>query len=130
MARKNVLSPQCITASGGQSLAASFNSTATIIQQTDNIAYQINVTTSNSTGSFSVQGSVDYIPRTFEAPGNTGNWVTLSLGGDLLTVAAANDNMLINLSQVPFNALRIAYTSTVAGTGTCEIYVMTKQIGG
>lgn len=128
MARKNVMSPQRIATA--QSMSASFQSSPTIIQNTDNIGYQINVSTSDSTGTFSVQGSVDYIPRTEEQPGNIGNWIGLSLGGDPLLVTAGNEQMLINLMQVPFNALRIAYVAGTAGTGTCDIYVMTKQVGG
>lgn len=96
----------------------------------DNCSYQINVTTTNSTGTFSIQGSLDYVQEQPNIRGVTGNWTDLSLGGGTPTVAAANDTILINLNQLPFNALRVAYTSTIAGTGTANIYIMTKQIGG
>lgn len=127
MSRKNVLSPQRLTAA--QSLSASFNSTATLIPFMDNCAYQINATTSDAVGTFAVQGSVDYVPATANSPGNTGNWVDLSLGGGTPTLASANDSLIINLMQVPFNALRLAYTRT-SGTGTAELWVMSKQVGG
>ena len=128
MARKNVLTPVRIASS--QSLAASFNSSPTMVAFTDNIAYQINVQTTNSTGSFSVQGSVDY---QVDAPTgkvtNTGNWVDLTLSGSP-AAAASNDQILININQFPFNAIRIAYTAVTPGTGTCDIYIMTKELGG
>lgn len=127
MARKNVLKNKIATA---QTLAASFNSLPTMIPFGDNCAYQVNVTTTNSTGTFSVQGSLDYVQQTQDTKGVAGNWIDLSLGGGTPTVAAANDTILINLNQLPFNAVRIAYTSTIAGTGTADIYVMEKQIGG
>lgn len=124
--RKNVLTPISIASS--QSLAASFNSTPTMVPYLDNCAYQINVTTSNSTGTFSVQGSLDYIQATGLVQGVAGHWIDLSLGGGTPTVAAANDSILINLNQVPFNALRLAYTSTIAGTGHADIIFMSKMI--
>lgn len=129
MARKNILRQEL---SSSQSLAASFQSTPTIITYLDNCSYQINVITTNSTGTFSIQGSVDYATRTQEEPGNTGNWIDLPLGGSSVApvAAAANDSILINLNQVPFNALRVSYVSTISGTGTCEIWLLDKQLGG
>lgn len=126
--RKNVLSPELVAPA--QSLAASFNTVPTMIPFLDNCAYQINITTTNSTGTFAVQGSVDYVQATPIQPGNPGNWVSLTLGGTTAApvAAAANDQIIINLNQVPFNALRIAYTSTVAGTGHADIYFMSKMI--
>lgn len=127
MARKLILQEQIATS---QSLAASFNSTPTIVSYMDNCSYQINVTTSNSTGTFSVQVSDDYQPQTPQLSAVTGNWVDLSLGGGTPAVAAANDVIIINLNQLPFKAMRLAYTSTIAGTGTCNIFLFNKQIGG
>lgn len=125
--RKNVLSPQLIESA--HSLAASFNSAPTVIDYLDNCAYQVNITTTNSTGTIAVQGSLDYVPANNGAQvANTGTWVDLTLGGGTPTVGAANDSILINLQQVPFHAVRLVYTSTVAGTGTANIYVMAKMI--
>lgn len=126
--RKNVLAPELVASA--QSLASSFNTTPTMIPFLDNCAYQINITTVNSTGTFSVQGSVDYVQATPIQLGNVGNWVPLTLGGNTAApvAAGANDQIIINLNQVPFNALRIAYTSTVAGTGHANIYFMSKMI--
>jgi hypothetical protein len=126
MSRKNVLAPVLIASN--QSLASSFNSSPTIINYLDNCAYQINVNTSNSTGTFAVQASLDYSPGGPNEPiANAGNWVSLSMSG-VPTVSAASDVININLNQLPFKAIRLAYTSTIAGTGTCNIYVMAKMI--
>lgn len=125
MSRKNVLTP--VKISSAQSLAATFTSPVTTITYADNISYQINITTTNSTGTFSVQASLDYSPPTASVP-NTGNWVDLPLGGTP-SAAAANDTILINLNNLPFNATRVVYTSTVAGTGVADIYIMTKAMG-
>lgn len=127
MARKLILQEQIATS---QSLAANFNSVPTIVSYMDNCSYQINVTTSNSTGSFSVQVSDDYQPQTPDLAAVTGNWADLSLGGGTPSVAAANDVIIINLNQLPFKAIRLAYTSTIAGTGICNIFLFNKQIGG
>ncbi len=128
MSRKNVLKPYLVAAS--QSLSTSFTTNPTLILFADNIAYQVNVTTTNSTGSFAVQVSQDYqIDETTNTVINTGTWDTLTLSGSP-TVSGANDVIVINLNQLPFYAIRLAYTSSVAGTGTCNIYVSHKQIGG
>lgn len=128
MARKNVVVYQLNKA---QSMAASFTTNPTLIKYLDNIAYQINVTTTNSTGTFSVQGSLDYtIDETVNNVSNPGNWITLKLAGGVPTISAASDQILIDLNQLSFNAVRLVYTSTVAGTGTCDIFVMGRQIGG
>lgn len=126
--RKNVLAPELVAPA--QSLAASFNTTPTMIPFLDNCAYQINITTTDSTGTFAVQGSVDFVQKTAIIPGNPGNWVPLTLGGNTAAPVAAgvNDQIIINLNQVPFNALRIAYTSTAPGTGHADIYFMSKMI--
>ncbi len=128
MSRKNILSPELIASA--QSLAASFNSTPTMIPFLDNCAYQINVTTSDSIGTFHVEGSVDYVQQTPIQRGVTGNWVPLTLGGATANPVAnaANDTIIINLNQVPFNALRIAYVSGTAGTGHADIFFMSKMI--
>lgn len=128
MARKNILSPEHIAIA--RSLISSFISSPTTISYMDNCSYQININTSNSTGTFSVQGSLDYQQATANIAGNPGSWADLSLGGGTPTVAAANDTILINLFQLPFNAIRLSYTSTIAGTGTADVYVMLKQVGG
>lgn len=125
--RKNVLPPVLVSS---HSLAATFSTSPTVITFLDNCAYQINVTTSNSTGTFMVEGSLDYVQATANVTGVTGHWIPLTLGGTTAApvAAAANDQIIINLNQVPFNALRMSYTSTIAGTGTADIYFMSKMV--
>lgn len=131
MARKNIVTKKI---SAAQSLAANFTSEPTVIQFLDNVSYQINITTTNSTGSFVVQASLDYEPAGAVDPmsgvPNSGNWVDLVLSGGTPTAAAANDSILIDLNQLPFKAVRLKYTSTIAGTGTADVYVAAKQLGG
>ena len=131
MSRKSVL-PFVVAAS--QSLAASFTTIPTIINYLDNIGYQITVTTSDSTGTFAIQASNDFRPAANgpEFPvANPGTWSTLTLGGAVAApvAAAANDTIVIDMNQVPFSALRVIYTSTVAGTGTCKIALFAKSVG-
>lgn len=129
MSQKNSLRYQLVS---GQSLAASFNTSPTMVKVLDNCSYQINITTSDSIGTFKVQASDDY-----QASGpndnvvvNAGNWVDLTLAGGSPTVSAANDHIIINLNQLPFNAIRLDYTAGTAGTGTCDIWVVCKRLGG
>ena len=131
MGRKNVLAPFKLNGATPQSLAASFNSAPTLVKNADNIAYQVNVTTTDSTGSFAVQASLDYsIDETTNTVLNAGNWITLTLAGGTPIVNAANTQILIDLNELPFNAVRLAYTAGTAGTGVCDMFIMTKQIGG
>ncbi len=126
MSRRNVLIPQKIASA--QSLSASFVSVPTMIPYGDNVSYQINVTTTDSQGSFYVQVSNDYSPNTPDYPTkNAGNWATLTLSGNP-SVSSTNDVITLNLNQVPYKAIRLGYTSTVAGTGVCDIFVGYKDL--
>lgn len=125
MARKETLVYQLVSA---QSLAASFQSPATMIKMYDNCSYQINITTTNSIGTFSVQVSNDYQTQKEDDRSNAGNWEDLTLSGTP-SAGAANDNIVIDLNQLPYKAIRLAYTSTVAGTGVADIYVACKSVG-
>lgn len=129
MARKDTLVYKLSTA---KSLATSFTSPITLIKNLDNISYQINITTSDSTGTFAVQGSNDYaVSEPTNVVTNTGTWVPLTLGGTgSPSAAGANDSILIDLNQLSFNALRVAYTAGTAGTGTCDITLVARQVGG
>ncbi len=130
MARKNVLPYQLLT---NQSLAVPFTTIPTVVTFTDNIGYQIDITTSNSTGTFEVEISNNYavnnVTNTVENPGT---WEPLTLGGPTANpiVSAANDIISISLNQLPFGAIRLRYIPSVAGTGTCSVWFLSKQIGG
>ena len=127
MSTKRALLPATIVS--GQSLSTAFTSPATMITYTDNIAYQILVTTTNSTGTFAVQVSMDYAPppQGSNIPANPGNWANLTLTGSPV-VAGASDDIVLDLNQLPFNAVRIAYTPSTAGTGTCKIMIQQKGL--
>lgn len=128
MSRKLILREEVETA---KSLSTSFISKITMIPYADNCSYQINITTSNSTGTFSVEASDDYMQQSVNVNGNAGNWVQVPLGGATPSpvAAGANDTILIDLNQLPFNAVRVRYTSTIAGTGTADIWLLNKSIG-
>lgn len=125
MSRKNVLAPVLLVS--GQTLSAGFTTTPTNIDFLDNVAYQINVSTTNSVGTFTVQVSLDYVPPNANTLANTGNWTDLNLSA-VPTVAAANDTIGISMTQLPYRAIRLKYNSTNAGTGTCSIYIQAKMI--
>lgn len=126
MSRKNVLKTKILDS---QSLAASFISPPTLTPYLDNISYQINVTTTDSIGTFKVQASNDYENVSTLQPANAGTWVDLDIGGTPV-VNTANDSILIDLNQLPFTAVRLVYTSSTAGTGTCDAFIIARQIGG
>lgn len=127
MARKDTVVYPVAT---NQSLATSFTTSPTVVTTLDNVAYQVNVTTTDSIGAFKVQASVDYaIYLNSNQVINPGNWVDLPLSGSPIANAAP-DTININLNQLPFVAVRMVYTPSTAGTGTATIYLAAKQIGG
>ena len=126
MARKNVLLYQLLKA---QSLSTSFTSPVTSIRYGDNVSYQINITTTDSTGSFVVEASDDYSVTADNVIVNPGNWVTLTLSGSP-TVAATNDIIGISMTQLPYLAIRLRYVSSTPGTGVCDAFITSKEIGG
>lgn len=127
MARKNTLEYQLATA---QSLAANFISPITIVKQLDNCSYQIDVTTTNSTGTFAIEVSDNYgFNEETNIETAAGTWGALPIGGTP-TVAAANDIIQVDINQMSFKAMRVRYTSTVAGTGVAAIKLICRQLGG
>lgn len=126
MSRKNVLKPVLIASA--QSLAVSFNSAPTVIEQGDNVGYQINISGGASTGTIAVQVSMDYERVPQDASADAGTWSDLALSG-IPTLTGSADIINITLNQPPFKAIRLAYTSDVAGTGTADIYISYKSVG-
>lgn len=127
MSRKNTLEYQLLT---DQSLAASFISPVTLVQNLDNCSYQITIATSDSIGTFAVEASNNYnINEPTNNVSDSGDWAALDLGG-IPAANGANDVILINLNQLPFKAIRVTYTSTTPGTGTCDVKLFAKQLGG
>jgi hypothetical protein len=110
---KHVLDPIPIASS--QSLAANFNTASTTVPFQDNLSYHINITTTNSIGTFNLQGSDDNV--NFADTGNT------------IAVNAANDTGLISINQWPFKYIRLRYTASTAGTGTCNILFHARTVG-
>lgn len=136
MSRKNTLVTQLGPNGAGPSatpfsLSASFNSPPTVVRHLDNCSYQINVTTTNSVGTFQVQVSNDYYVNegNDSVVVNPGTWIPLTLAGGTPFVAAANDNIVINLNQLPFYAIRLAYTAGTPGTGTATVFITDKVLG-
>lgn len=125
MSRKNTLKYQLLT---DQSLSASFISPVTFVRNTDNISYQIDVTTSDSIGTFSIEVSDNYAVGPDNTVTNPGTWIPLTLSG-VPVVNAANDIIGISLNQLPYDAIRLVYTSSTPGTGTCSAIITTKTVG-
>lgn len=128
MSRKNTLRYSIVE---DQSLSANFESPITLIPRLDNCSYQINITTTDSIGTFYLQGSNDFEKDVEGNVVNPGSWVDLPLGGDTSApiANAANDSILIDINQVPFNALRIRYSASTPGTGTCDIWFNGRMLG-
>lgn len=137
MARKNIILHSLFETlsnpSGEQSLSASFISPVTSVQYQDNVSYQIISDGGGSEGTFTIQGSNNYrYNNVTDVQTVAGDWVDLPLGGTTTvpTLSGSADDIIIDMHQIPFAALRVVYTSTVAGTGKCKIFIIAKQLGG
>lgn len=95
-------------------MSGNITSDAVDVRYLDNVAIQL-VWTGTPTGTFDIQGTVD---------GET--WAGLSFGGSPAAVGAAG-NHLIALNNVPFDQLRVVYTSS-AGTGTLQVHFEAKEV--
>lgn len=127
MSAKNSQQSQIATA---QSIATNVIFPVTTIRYLDNISYQINITTTDSQGTFKVQGSDDFKgDLTNTGVVSPGNWVDLPLSGTP-NANAANDSIIIDMSAMPFIATRLVYTSAVAGTGHVDVWIAGHRLGG
>lgn len=113
------------------SLSTNFNAPVTVVRFLDNCSYQINVTTTDSSGTFAVEVSNDYYVNEGNdaVVMNPGNWIPLTLAGGTPTVSAADTLITVNLNQLPFYAVRLSYNSTTAGTGICRVFITDKVLG-
>ncbi len=123
MARKNVLFPY----TQSSSMATSVTTTPTHIAFLDNIAVQIDITTSDGIGTFALQGSCDYVKGDAENAAVTGNWVTITLSPTIPASASADAHTLINMQQLAFPWIRLVYTRS-SGTGTLAVTITGKEI--
>ena len=123
MPRKNVLLPYTQTSS----MSASVTTTPTHIAWLDNIAVQIDVTTSDAVGTFALQGSVDYNKGDANTPAATGNWIAITLSPVIPAAASADAHTLINLQQLAYPWIRLVYTRS-SGTGILAVTIAGKEI--
>jgi len=127
MARKNTLEYPLLT---DKSLSTSFISPVTIVKNLDNCSYQITITTSDSIGTFAVEASNNYESNEITNDVTySGDWAPLDIGG-VPVANGSNDVILIDLNQLPFKAIRVSYTTSTPGTGTCDMKLIARQIGG
>ncbi len=113
---KNVLLPYHLTTA--QTLSANFSTGTVAVPYLDNVGIQINISaTAGASGNFTVNVSLDNV-----------TFIPLVMSGTP-AVSGVNDNILISLNQLPFRYMNLTYTSATAGTGSCDIYIMAKEIG-
>lgn len=103
------------------SMAGNVTSSPTDVQYSDNIGIQL-VFTGTPTGTFFIQGSVNYDERL-----GTGDWSNLKFSLDPAANGSA-DNHLINLNQIPYKKIRVFYSRT-SGSGTLNGWIMKRMIG-
>lgn len=109
-----------------QSLGASFSSTPTNIEIMDNISYQMNATTSDAVGTFTVEVSDDYNQDSNGNIISAGNWIALPVSV-AMTLSGSSDTIMFDGNQISHPWIRLTYTRT-SGTGTVTAYVSGKML--
>lgn len=120
---KNVLSPHQIVTSGDMS--GNITSDPTNIQFLDNVSMQLNFT-GTPTGTFTVQGSLDYQQTSPFAKAAIGNWIDLTLSPSPAATGSASQ-ILLDLNQLSFPWIRVKYTRS-SGSGTLNAYISAKAV--
>jgi hypothetical protein len=112
---------------------ASMSGLISVTSLASNIAYKDSVAiqyswTGNPTGTFDLQGSVDYNPGQPQSNGtfNAGNWVSLTLSP--APIALGSQSVLINCQQLAFPWCRTVYTNT-SGSGLLSGVLFAKSLG-
>ncbi len=128
MSHKLVSPPFKLCSSASMSGVTVFISSVTSILYRDSLAYQC-AWSGNPTGTFDVQGSVDFNLGLPESGGglNAGTWTSITLSA---TVSAAGtpSTALINLSQLAFPYIRLQYTNST-GSGSLGVSTSGKSYG-
>lgn len=122
---------QNFTSVTGQAMTgvATLTSIPTNIKYRDSVAIQLQWTGS-PTGTFQVEGSLDYNPGLTQTDGgaNPGQWTPLTLTPAPVATGASGGLILLNLNQLAFPWIRVQYTNS-AGTGTLTGYISAKSLG-
>lgn len=120
--QKNIIDRFQTIASGDMG-QATVTSAYTDVRYLDNIGIQIQWTSANAVGVFTIECSDNYNPIT----NTTGTWVALTFSPALTAPASNNGEFLVNVNQCPHAWIRIVYTRT-SGTGTLNAWVHAKEI--
>lgn len=120
---KNALTPHQIITAGD--MTGNITSDPTNIQYLDNVSIQLNFT-GTPTGTFSVQGSLDYQQASPYAKAVTGNWIDLTLSPAPAASGSASQ-ILLDLNQLSFPWVRVVYTFS-SGTGSLDAYISGKAV--
>lgn len=128
MPSKEVSLPFQVCASATMSGTSVFTSSATSIIYRDSLAYQFNWT-GNPTGTFQIQGSVDYNPGLPQSAGtfNSGNWNPVTIT-PTPTAASGSATYLVNMNQLAFSYARFQYTNA-SGSGVLGAWTCGKSLG-
>lgn len=125
MPRKNALLPHQIFTAASMTGTSTVTSLVTNIQFLDNMAVQLQWT-GTPTGTFYVQGSLDYSDGTNGKLANAGTWTNIMLPQTPLASGSAGQ-ILIDMALLSFPWIRVQYTNT-SGTGSLDAYICGKEI--
>lgn len=125
---KNVAGPYQIFSAASMSGTATITSSVSSIKYTDNISVQFNWT-GIPTGTFAIQGSIDYSPGVPQGggPANPGNWNSITLSPVPTAAGSGSFTYLLDLNELSFPWLRAQYTNSSA-SGALTGYLFAKSV--
>lgn len=131
MPSKQVSPPFNLCASVSMTGTTQFISSVTGILYRDSLSYQF-AWTGTPSGSFDVQGSIDYNQGLPESAGslNQGTWTSIPLTpAATVTGSSGASNILANISLFTgFPYSRVVYTNST-GSGVFGVWVCAKSVG-
>lgn len=130
MAVKHASPPFQLCASVSMSGTTAYTSSVTSIIYRDSISYQA-AWTGIPTGTFDVQGSIDYNPGLPESAGptNAGTWDSIPLTpSPAATGSGGANHVLMNLNQLGFAYTKVVYTNST-GSGVMALWTSAKSLG-
>ncbi len=120
----NLLRP--LTLLSAVSMSTDITSVAVEIKNQDNIGVQLNWTTADAIGAFSIQISSDHVQDLEGNIQTPGNWISLPLSPGISS-AGNSDTAYVDLNQMSAQYMRVLYTRT-SGSGTVTAIVVAKGV--
>lgn len=121
---KNLINPTVLMSAGVMTGTSKISSTPLDVRTMTAVCIQASWT-GTPTGSFAVEGSLDYVPSGNGSSGNAGTWTDLQAG--ISGPAGSTGSILVDLQRTAVAYIRLSYTNA-SGSGTLTVIKSAKGV--